>query len=68
MFPFLGGAIRLTGEILIIINYLPISAAALVTLLFVSLASTIVSGLEADINSVVCFVLKIVSSQRILSH
>ena len=68
MFPFLGGAIRLTDEILIIINYLPISAAALVTLLFVSLASTIVSGLEADINSVVCFVLKIVSSQRILSH
>lgn len=68
MFPFLGGAIRLTGEILIIINYLPISAAALVTLLFVSLASTIVSGLEADINSVVCFVLKIVSSQRVLSH
>ena len=68
MFPFLGGAIRLTDEILIIINYLPISAAALVTLLFVSLASTIVSGLEADINSVVCFVLKIVSSQRVLRH
>ena len=68
MFPFLGGAIRLTGEILIIINYLSRSAAALVTLLFVSLASVIVSRLEAGINFVVCFVLKIVSSQRVLSY